>query len=414
MRFMQLEDKWSLALVAVIVVTFFILGFATSTSQGEALAAGGNAIAGYAFADTNGDAARSPGEAGVSDVIVAALPVGGTAVVSATTDSLGFYEIDGLVAGDYEVHVYPPDGYTTTTSVVTTPVTDTVVTEVHWPLQMTGPTPTPTQPPTETPTATEGPTNTPTATDEPTTTPSPTNTPEPTDQPTNTPPPTDTPEPTAQPTETPLPTSTPTPSPEPTETPSAPMSLSVTPSEGAPGETFHVVGSGYEVSEQVSVWLIKPDGSTVELSGGQASSGGGVNLSFVAPPDYAGGVYTVRVRGRSSGREAGASFYLTDSPAPTSTPAASPTPYATTGAGTSSTPVYDETTAPTATPEAVDPLLVGLSVEMGEEDPSPDTGSGLARWRVGFTTSLTVVMVMLAMILTDERQPVLRPTRSYR
>jgi outer membrane biosynthesis protein TonB len=377
----ELRMKKILAGIALVVIV------GAAIFLGTAEADTGNGIDGYVFVDTNGDLDPGIGEPSLGGVSVAVTASASGAAVEAQTDSLGYYEVDGLVAGEYEVEVAPPAGYTCTAScAVTVTVTDATVTRVDWPLLLTGeatatPSPPPTEDPTETPPPTEEP-NTPTPTSEPSATPTPTNTP--------TLPPRDTPEPSPSPTLEP--TSTPTPEPEPTDTPVPEMSLSISPSSGAPGTYFSVVGTGYEPSEMVKMWLIEPDGSITQLSGGQASSSGGVNLAFVAPTDLAQGVYTVRVRGKSSGRESGASFYI-------ETGGATSTPWPT---ATSSSDGAEASPTPRNTASGYsDPLLAGITTMGGHSDPSADTGFRTMGW--GSVLVLTIVLVIVSMAMEQER-----------
>ncbi len=85
---------------------------------------GGNAIIGdTVWYDGDGDGLRDPGEAGIPNVIVCAVPVGGGTAICDTTDNNGMYLVS-VPPGSYTVSPSnPPAGYTATTPVPHGPVT---------------------------------------------------------------------------------------------------------------------------------------------------------------------------------------------------------------------------------------------------------------------------------------------------
>jgi hypothetical protein len=93
----------------------------------------------------------------------------------------------------------------------------------------------------------------------------------------------------------------------------APAQLVATPAVGSPGLRFSFSATGFAADEQLSIWVNRPDGSSVavEVEGAtRAGPDGRAGWTWLAPADAPLGDWQMVAHGRTSGREAVASFTL--------------------------------------------------------------------------------------------------------
>jgi len=282
-------------------------------------------VEGFVFLDANGDGQRQAEEPGLAGVTVTVTPLTESLPLAVVTDLLGYYLVEGLAPGAYQVEAQPPAGYACLrcrAEVNPLPgpspaVNLALVLVVPW-------TPTPTNAPAST--ATETPTQPPTETPLPTATPMP------------------------WPTDTPLPTDTPSP----TATPGQPViTFYAWPDTTRyPGDCTTLT---WAVERATEVFLLLPGGQIGVEGSGQRQ---------VCPQDTT--IYRLKVNGQN-GRQEVIEARVAVPPPPTETPL--PPPRAQPTRAVTSTPLPPPaltlaptwTPVPTATP-AVDPLLAGLPV----------------------------------------------------
>ena len=302
---------------------------AQATATATALPA---TISGYVYHDLNSNGVRDVGEPGVAGVGVS---ITGPVTRGASSGSPdGFYVFTTVPDGIYTLQInWAAAGYQATSA-------DTLIALVSGGVGVEnrnfGGVPAPT--PTPTNTATPTPTNTPTSTPRATRTPKPTSEPEATSIPA---------------TNTPIPTAT--------SVTGAGVSLAVDPYQGAVGEAFSFVGSGFSENEAISIGLAQPDGSVVGLPAQQANSAGSFAFSFTTKQGDQVGLYTMITEGQTSKRRASGAFIGDDAPTPT------PVTVIISGKpdGSFSGAIVPGAT-PTATPDPLlsndDPLLVNLVI----------------------------------------------------
>lgn len=171
------------------------------------------------------------------------------------------------------------------------------------------------------------------------------------------------------PTATPAP-ATPAPAPTATSVTGSGVALAVNPYQGAAGEAFSFVGSGFNDNEAISIGMAQPDGTVIGLPAQQANSAGSFAFSFTTKPEDQIGLYTMITEGRSSQRRASAAFIVDDAPTPT--PVAVVINSRPDGTFSGSIGAGAAGPTPTATPDPLlssdDPLLTNLTVVPLDDD----------------------------------------------
>ena len=326
----------------VLIVFAFALAIASGPVQVRAQ--GDLFVEGYVFLDANSDGERQPEEPGISGVTVTVTPSGNPTPLTAITDLLGYYLVENLAPGTYQVEAQPPAGYLCVRCQAQVDLPCDPPALVDLALALIAPwTPTPTSTPTSTPTET------------------------PTEPPT--------------PTETSLPTDTPTPSPTCTPAPTATPGNPVITFYASPDMTRFPGGCTtlcWWVDRATEVFLVLPGGQIGVEGSGQYQ---------VCP--QATTTYKLKVNGANGSQEI-VEAQVTVPPPPTNTPVPPPKAKPTRQTPPTATPTIAATALPTvvtptltleptlwAEPQGeawtplptvtptVDPLLAGLPVRWG-------------------------------------------------
>ncbi|MFL5804411.1 MAG: hypothetical protein ACJ8CR_22045 [Roseiflexaceae bacterium] len=110
--------------------------------------------------------------------------------------------------------------------------------------------------------------------------------------------------------------------------PHSAAALRVEPASGRPGQTFTVLGEGFDRDERVSLWITVPGGSVRPISQQPAAdrngSISGARIQIPTDSGFRDGVWYVTAHGLRSGRQGIGSFRLGGAPAPAPAPPSSP------------------------------------------------------------------------------------------
>jgi hypothetical protein len=114
--------------------------------------------------------------------------------------------------------------------------------------------------------------------------------------------------------------------PPPPPAPPARAVVRVVPGSGSPGQTFTVLGDGFEAGEQVSLWITAPGGSVRPIAAKPtADHGGSISGARIQIPTgsrFREGVWYVTAQGLKSGRQGIGAFRLGAAPPPEAPPPA--------------------------------------------------------------------------------------------
>lgn len=155
-------------------------------------------------------------------------------------------------------------------------------------------------------------------------------------------------------------------------------SLMADPYQGAAGETFAFVASGFTGGEAINIGLAQPDGSVVGLPAQQANSSGSFAFSYNTQAGDQTGLYTMIAEGQSSHLRASIAFFVAD--------AATPTPVAVvinSGPNGLSGGVVSQPQASPTTPSDEQPLLANqdpllANIQVAALDENAATGASPA------------------------------------
>jgi hypothetical protein len=93
------------------VVTGIVLVAGQTITNVDAGFRGTGSIGDFVWNDTNGNGIQEAGEVGINGVIVELKNAAGVVIATTTTNSVGYYQFTGLVAGTYTLQFVTPSGY---------------------------------------------------------------------------------------------------------------------------------------------------------------------------------------------------------------------------------------------------------------------------------------------------------------
>jgi SdrD B-like domain/PKD domain len=93
------------------VVTGIVLGAGQTITNVDAGFRGTGSIGDFVWSDTNGNGIQEAGEVGINGVTVELKNAAGVVIATTTTNSVGYYQFTGLVAGTYTLQFVTPSGY---------------------------------------------------------------------------------------------------------------------------------------------------------------------------------------------------------------------------------------------------------------------------------------------------------------